>query len=85
MARNYQKIFLGSFLFSGASNSFQPVVEAHQAVTGTEIVEAAFFGIVEPRALAPVDGAFVVEAVLVVDVVERVNRYAVGKVIRLVL
>ena len=57
------------------------MVEAHQAVAGTEIVEAAFFGIVKPGALAPMDGAFVVEAVFVVDVVERVDCYSVGKVI----
>lgn len=61
------------------------MVEAHQAVTGTEIVEAAFFGIVEPGALTPVDGTFVVEAVLVVDMVERVDRRTVGKVVQLVL
>lgn len=61
------------------------MVEAHKAVAGTEIVEAAFFGIVEPRALAPVDGAFVIEAVFVVDMVEWVDSYAVGKVIQLVL
>ena len=85
MARNNKKLLLDSFLFSGASYSFQPVVETHQAVAGTEIVEAAFFGIVEPGALAPVDGAFVVEAVLVVDMVEGVDRCTVGKVVQLVL
>ena len=69
------------FLFSCAAEAFKPMVEAHQTVAGTEIVEAAFFGIVEPGALAPVDGAFVVEAVLVVDMVERVDCYAVGKVV----
>ena len=35
--------------------------------------------------MAPVDGAFVIEAVLVVDMVEWVDSYAVGKVIQLVL
>ena len=65
------------FLFSCAAEAFKPMVEAHQTVAGTEIVEAAFFGIVEPGALTPVDGALVVETVLVVDVVERVDGYAV--------
>ena len=73
------------FLFSCAAEAFKPMVEAHQTVAGTEVVEAAFFGIVEPGALAPMDGAFVVEAVLVVDMVERVDCYTVGKVVQLVL